>query len=144
MAKHSDLCYESDEATSRRMSCVRPARTGPECLVEAALVQLGLSFERNAYRLVGRPDFVLAEQQLALFVHGCYWHRHAGCKRSSTPRRNSELWQSKFQATVLRDSESRSSLEAQGWRTCVLWECEIRSTSNHKELVSRAVRGSNR
>jgi DNA mismatch endonuclease (patch repair protein) len=116
--------YLSDEATSKRMSSVRPIDTTPEKLVRAAATRLGMRYRLHRHDLPGRPDLVFPRLRKVILVHGCYWHRHEGCHRCTTPVRNSELWQEKFTRTVARDARNLAALAELGWRVLIVWECE--------------------
>ena len=76
-----------------------------------------------------RPDIVLPKYQTCIFVHGCFWHRHEGCKLASTPKTRQEFWESKFEANVIRDRRVAQQLEINGWKVVVIWECEVRDGS---------------
>src|SRR4051812_25121508 len=116
--------YLSDEATSKRMSSVRPIDTTPEKLVRAAATRLGMRYRLHRHDLPGRPDLVFPRLRKVILVHGCYWHRHEGCRRCTTPVRNGGLWQEKFSRTVARDARNLAALAELGWRVLVVWECE--------------------
>src|SRR4051794_4552594 len=116
--------YLSDAATSRRMSKVRPLDTTPERLVRSLVTALGKRYRLHRYDLPGRPDLVFPGSRKVILVHGCFWHRHSGCKRCTTPARNAALWQEKFARTVARDEKNLAALAEQGWRVLVVWECE--------------------
>ena len=116
--------YLSDEATSKRMSSVRPIDTTPEKLVRGAATRLGMRYRLHRHDLPGRPDLVFPRLKKVILVHGCYWHRHAGCRRCTTPVRNSALWQEKFTRTVARDARNLTAMAELGWRVLVVWECE--------------------
>jgi DNA mismatch endonuclease (patch repair protein) len=114
------------EARSRIMAAVRGKDTTPERVVRSLLHRLGVRFRLHRKDLPGRPDIVLPARRMAIFVHGCFWHRHAGCKRTTSPASNREYWQAKFRANRARDRRNEKTLIALGWRVVVLWECETR------------------
>jgi DNA mismatch endonuclease (patch repair protein) len=116
------------------MSSVRPIDTTPEKLVRAAATRLGMRYRLHRHDLPGRPDLVFPRRRKVILVHGCYWHRHSGCRRCTTPVRNSELWQEKFTRTVARDARSLAALAELGWRVLVIWECE---TADAEALEAR-------
>ncbi|MGP8476936.1 very short patch repair endonuclease [Burkholderia sp. PR2] len=119
-----------DEQTrSRMMSNIRGTNTRPEIAVRRALHAAGLRYRLHVSNLPGKPDIVLRRHNLCIFVHGCYWHRHAGCKFTTTPVTRAEFWQEKFKQNVLRDQAAIESLQQQGWRVFILWECGIRKQS---------------
>lgn len=109
---------------SKLMGRVRQARTTPEESVAAWLRAHGLRYRRNVRSLPGRPDFANRRAGFAIFVHGCFWHRHPGCRRATTPVRNREFWASKFTANVARDAARRAEIEQLGLQTITVWECE--------------------
>ena len=110
---------------SRMMSSIRPVDTSPELAVRRYLHAAGLRFRIHDRGLPGRPDIVLARHRVALFVHGCFWHRHPGCRFASIPASNAAFWQQKFERNVRRDREITAALEASGWTVSVVWECEV-------------------
>ena len=118
-----------DDQTSKRMRAVAQARTRPERRVAAALDALGIAYEAQASELPGRPDFALDALRTVVFVHGCFWHDHAGCKRATKPRHNADLWRAKLAATVRRDQATRAALEEDGWQVETIWECETRDAA---------------
>lgn len=131
--------YETDAGTSRRMAAVRPLDTTPEKLVRRVLRELGYRYRLHRYDLPGRPDIVLASRKKAIFVHGCFWHRHSGCQRTTIPRRNEHLWQEKFERTLERDQQKRRLLEEAGWQVLVVWECETHYEDRLAGVIQRFV-----
>ena len=111
---------------SRIMRAVGRRDTEPERRLHAALQALGLQFSKHATDLPGTPDIVFREAQVAVFVHGCFWHRHKGCRFATMPRSNTEYWRAKFRANVERDKRKVSELESLGWRVIVVWQCQIK------------------
>lgn len=111
---------------SQRMSSIRSRDTKPEVKLRRALHRLGLRFRLHG-DLPGRPDLVFPRHRAVVLVHGCFWHRHAGCKVASTPKSNTGFWQAKFDRNVRRDAEMAARLEALGWKVMVAWECELGS-----------------
>lgn len=110
---------------SRMMSRIRSSNTKPEVLLRRALHARGLRFRLNVRRLPGSPDIVLPRWRTAIFVHGCFWHRHPGCPKAATPSTNAEFWKEKFAANVQRDAITIQKLHELGWRTVIVWECAI-------------------
>tara|TARA_R110001583_G_scaffold195050_3_gene368826 strand:- start:11551 stop:11988 length:438 start_codon:yes stop_codon:yes gene_type:complete len=108
---------------SRMMSGIRSANTRPEILLRKALHARGYRFWLHDRRLPGTPDIVLPKWRVAIQVHGCFWHRHAGCPKATTPASNAEFWQAKFDTNVRRDAAAAEKLLEQGWRLLVVWEC---------------------
>jgi DNA mismatch endonuclease (patch repair protein) len=107
------------------MRAVRRQATGPERRLQEALRSLGLRFATNSRDLPGSPDIVFLRQRLAVFVHGCFWHRHRHCSRTTTPRSNVDYWHAKFAANVDRDRRKLSELRKLGWKAIVVWQCQI-------------------
>jgi DNA mismatch endonuclease (patch repair protein) len=110
---------------SRIMRAVRRQDTGPERMLHNALRALRLRFCKNCRGLPGSPDVVFRRAKVAVFVHGCFWHRHPACPRATTPRSNVRFWKAKFAANLDRDRLKLSELKQLGWKAIVLWQCEI-------------------
>ncbi len=111
------------------MSRVASKHTKPERLVRSLLHRLGYRFTVNGPKnktLPGRPDIVFPSRKIALFVHGCFWHRHPGCKIATTPKSNTAYWQAKFARNIERDRETEAALLRQGWQVITVWECELK------------------
>ena len=92
---------------------------------------MGLSFATHPPNLPGRPDIAFQEEHVAIFVHGCYWHRHSGCRKTTTPKSNTEFWHAKFVSNVERDGRKQRQLEEIGWRVKIIWQCEIEKDVEH-------------
>jgi DNA mismatch endonuclease (patch repair protein) len=115
------------EKRSEVMSKVKGRDTRPERVVRSLLHRMGLRFRKNVSSLPGSPDVVLPGCGTAVFVHGCFWHRHRGCAAGArVPRSNIRFWSRKFARNVARDARTRRELEGMGWRVVVVWECELR------------------
>ncbi|MBK1878187.1 very short patch repair endonuclease [Pelagicoccus mobilis] len=111
------------------MSRVSGKHTKPERLVRSLLHRLGYRFTVNGPKnktLPGRPDIVLPSRKAVIFVHGCFWHRHPGCKTATTPKSNVAYWQAKFERNVKRDQEAEKSLQEAGWHVITVWECQLK------------------
>lgn len=119
----------SAEHRSWNMSRIRSRDTRPERCVRSLLHRMGFRFRLGDEALPGRPDIVLPKYRTAVFVHGCFWHRHRRCRYSYTPKSRVKFWQAKFDANIRRDRQVRKRLAAIGWRVIVVWECEIRDES---------------
>lgn len=125
-----------DRATrSRMMSGIRGGNTKPELVVRKYLHAHGLRYRIAPKDLPGKPDIVLPKYRAVVFVHGCFWHRHDGCRYAATPATNPDFWQRKFDANVARDKLVREQLANLGWRTIVIWECEL-TTERLQTLVA--------
>jgi DNA mismatch endonuclease (patch repair protein) len=109
---------------SRLMSHVHGKDTKPEKVLRSFLHSMGYRFRLHKKELPGSPDLVLTRYKTIVFVHRCFWHRHPGCKKASTPKDNAAFWQNKFQQNVERDQRKERELEALGWRVIVVWQCE--------------------
>lgn len=121
-----------DRATrSRMMSGIRGKDTKPERIVRSHLHRAGLRFRLQA-KLPGKPDLVLPKYGTVVFVHGCFWHRHEGCRYTTTPKSNPEFWQEKFEANVRRDAKVKHKLEEMGWRVLVVWACQLDEPGLHR------------
>lgn len=119
-----ELAAEVDPIRSRIMRAVGQKDTGPEMAVRRTLHALGYRFRVQRRDLPGSPDIVLPKHRLAVFVHGCFWHRHPGCRKATTPKTRAEFWAEKFERNVERDSQSEAALRAMGWHVLTIWECE--------------------
>jgi len=117
-----------DQSTrSRMMAAIGGRNTKPEIVLRRALHSLGFRFRLHSKQVVGRPDIVLAKHNAVIFVHGCFWHRHEGCRYKTTPTSRQEFWTAKFEANVARDSVVRAALLERGWRVAIVWECALRN-----------------
>jgi len=120
------------------MSRIRGKDTQVEVKVRKYLFSKGFRYRKNVTDLPGKPDIVLPKYKTVVFIHGCFWHRHPGCKYSYTPKSNIEFWEKKFSANVKNDDIKRKQLEDDGWRVIVLWECDVerRFEQTMEKLVS--------
>ena len=116
----------SKEQRSLNMSRIGGRDTGPELVVRRTAHRMGFRFRLYRKDLPGTPDLVFAKHRLAVFVHGCYWHRHDGCRFAYSPKSRVEFWTKKFKENVARDSRNQSLLRELGWRILIIWECETR------------------
>jgi len=113
------------ETRSRMMSGIRGRDTKPELQVRRFLHAAGFRFRLSPRDVFGKPDIVLPKYRAVVLVHGCYWHRHEGCRFTTTPASNSEFWLAKFESNKRRDREVAERLRSDGWNVQVVWECEI-------------------
>lgn len=125
----------SPQRRTEIMRAVRSKDTGPEILVRKAAYRLGLRFRLYAKHLPGKPDLVFRKWKTVVFVNGCFWHRHPGCKKSSIPKTNVEFWLKKFSDNVRRDEANYRKLEELGWHVVVLWQCQIRTIDEAVALL---------
>jgi DNA mismatch endonuclease, patch repair protein len=112
------------EYRSRLMSRVRSKDTRPELVVRKLVYSMGFRYRLHRADLPGRPDLVFASRRRIIFVNGCFWHRHEGCKRASFPKSRTEFWKNKFEANVARDRRVNRELCDDGWNVLTIWECE--------------------
>lgn len=111
------------------MSRVSGKNTVPEWILRSGLHQIGLRFRVTNNHIIGKPDIVFRRQRIAIFVHGCYWHRHEKCRHATMPGTNKSFWKSKFSATIKRDKKVQNELMKDGWTVIVVWECELREST---------------
>ncbi len=129
-----------DKATrSRMMSGIRGRDTEAELTVRSFLHKSGLRFRLHA-ALPGRPDLLFPKYHVAVFVHGCFWHRHPACRYATTPASNAEFWREKFAANVARDKRTTLALRRLGWRVLTIWECQL-NTRQLQGLRRRIING---
>jgi len=108
---------------SRQMGLVKSKDTWPEIVVRRAVWALGYRYRLHSCDVPGHPDIVLKSLRKAIFVHGCFWHRHRGCPRTRTPKSRTRFWKKKFEENVVRDRSVRARLSRAGWKVLVIWEC---------------------
>lgn len=108
------------------MSHIHSRDTRPELAARRELWRRGFRYRVNVRKLPGTPDIVLPKYRTAIFVNGCFWHHHEGCRYATTPKKNVEYWNAKFERNRARDAETAETLEAQGWNVVVIWECELK------------------
>lgn len=113
-----------DTETSARMARIRQKGTKIEVAVALVLRDLGLHYRKNVRKLPGSPDFANRSKRWAVFVHGCFWHHHAGCHRATVPKSNRRFWVNKFRDNKRRDARSVRLLRREGYRVVVIWECQ--------------------
>jgi DNA mismatch endonuclease (patch repair protein) len=117
----------SPERRSWLMSRVKGKGTAPELAVRRLAHSLGMRFRLHKAELPGRPDLVFPRYRTVVFVHGCFWHRHAGCRKATSPKSRIEYWEDKFRANIERDERNAVELERMGWRVLTVWECETKN-----------------
>lgn len=127
----------SKQRRSWNMSRIRSENTSPEKSVRSALHRIGLRFRLHQRKLKGRPDIVLPRFHTVIFVHGCFWHRHPGCRLAYVPKTRIAFWQKKFDDNVSRDRRTCRDLRKSGWRVLVVWECK---TTDPSDLAMRIAR----
>lgn len=127
----------TSERRSWNMSRIKGRNTGPELHLRSLLHRAGFRFRLHVREMPGRPDIVLPRYRSVIFVHGCFWHRHSGCKNTTTPSTRREFWQEKFDGNVSRDERNRAQLETAGWTVLTVWECELKVDA--ERVVNRLV-----
>ena len=133
---------KSPEERSRNMRAIHSKDTKPEVYLRKLLFADGLRYRKNVQKLPGCPDIYFARYHAAIFVHGCFWHRHEGCKYAYTPKSRVEFWQAKFDENIKRDKAVCQELTAMGIRYLLIWECTVNSmmkNSEYRETVLRKI-----
>ena len=125
-----------DPLRSKIMRAVKRAHTKPEVVVRQVLHRMGLRFRLQRKDLPGTPDIVLPKHRTAIFVHGCFWHRHEDCSKATMPKTRVEFWSNKFSQNVCRDQRNVHALETTGWTVLVVWECETLDQSALSKKLS--------
>lgn len=111
---------------SYNMSCIKGKNTKPEEKVRKALFAKGFRYRKNDRRLPGTPDIVLPKYRTVIFVNGCFWHGHKGCKYYVVPKSNTEFWVNKITSNIERDAIKATQLKKLGWQVITIWECELK------------------
>ncbi len=119
------------------MSRIKGRNTAPEVQVRSIIHKAGFRFRLHRKDLPGKPDIVLPKRRVVVFVHGCFWHRHQGCKNCTNPKTNAVFWQTKFDGNVARDDQNAKALRKAGWKVVVVWECELASPAKLQRRLLR-------
>ena len=119
---------KSPEERSKNMAAIHSKNTKPEIYLRKLLFARGYRYGVNSKSVPGHPDIYMKKYNTAIFVHGCFWHRHENCKYATTPATNTDFWINKFNTTVMRDKYEQNVLENAGWNVIIIWECEIKSS----------------
>ena len=122
---------------SRMMAAIRTRHTAPELHVRKYLHAVGLRYRLHLRGLPGVPDIVFPKYRCVVFVHGCFWHQHAGCVKAKLPSTNREFWGEKLAGNARRDQRARRTLRADGWRVLTVWECQTGERGRLASLVER-------
>ncbi|MDZ4753491.1 MAG: very short patch repair endonuclease [Phycisphaerae bacterium] len=130
------------EQRSRCMSRIRSKNTTPELLVRSLVHRMGFRFRLHRRDLPGTPDLVFVGAQKVIFVHGCFWHQHPGCRHATQPATRADFWEAKFERNRARDRRACEALAALGWTTLVLWECEVRDATQLSKRLRRFLKAS--
>lgn len=125
----------SKEVRSKNMSAIRSKDTIPELIVRKVLFGMGYRYRLHAKSLPGKPDIVLKKYRTVIFIHGCYWHHHANCKRANWPKSNKEYWIPKIKRNIARDKIHQKNLKKMGWSVIIFWECEVKDIKYVKKIV---------
>ncbi len=128
------------EDRSRIMRAVRREDTTPELSVRRIAHKLGFRFRLHRKDLPGSPDIIFPKHRLCLFVHECFWHRHHGCRKATTPKSNAAFWMDKFARNVERDGRKVEALRALGWKVAVVWECQSKDETVVESIIRDAIR----
>lgn len=131
----------SAEKRSWNMSRIRAKDTKPELTVRSLLHCIGYRFRLHRRDLPGRPDIVLPKYRTVIFVHGCFWHRHIGCRFSNLPKSRQDYWTEKLEGNVRRDRRHQRNLRKQGWKVLIVWECQTKTSAKlQRWLTARMCR----
>lgn len=122
------------ETRSYNMSRIKGRKTKPEEIVAKYLFSQGFRYRRNVKKLPGTPDIVLKKHKTVIFVNGCFWHMHEGCKYFVWPNDNSEFWKNKLLANKERDEKEKKEIEELGWKVIVVWECQLKKAERERTL----------
>ena len=127
------------EQRSWNMSRVRSVDTNPEKIVRSWLHLNGWRFRLHDKTLPGSPDIVMKKYGTVIFIHGCFWHSHQGCRRATIPKTNREFWEKKLKGNVERDKKAREQLSQMGWKVIVIWECEVKN-GKFKDIIIKSLK----
>jgi DNA mismatch endonuclease (patch repair protein) len=127
----------SPEERSEIMARVRSKNTRPELLVRKLVFALGYRYRLHDRRLPGSPDLVFRPRRKIIFVHGCFWHQHAGCAIARVPKSRQEFWTRKFEGNKLRDQRNKRALARQGWKVLTIWECQLTDPERVSARIGR-------
>ena len=130
----------NNKRRSEMMAGIRGRDTAPERAVRRVAHRMGLRFRLHRKDLPSRPDLVFPKRRLVVLVHGCFWHRHQGCKYAYTPKSRVSFWTEKFATTIARDQRQEAALRALGWRVLVIWECETRDETAVEVKLAALIR----
>jgi len=127
------------EQRSWNMSRVRSVDTNPEKIVRSWLHLNGWRFRLHDKTLPGSPDIVMKKYGTVIFIHGCFWHSHQGCRRATIPKTNREFWEKKLKGNLERDKKAREQLSQMGWKVIVIWECEVKN-GKFKDIIIKSLK----
>lgn len=124
------------ETRSYNMSCIKGKNTKPEEIVRKYLFSKGFRYRKNDKRLPGTPDIVLPKYNTVIFVNGCFWHGHEGCRYFVVPKTNTEFWVNKIETNKQRDIRKINDLQALGWKVITVWECQLKKNAINDTLCT--------
>lgn len=128
------------EHRSWNMSRIRSTNSKPEIVVRSLLHRMGYRFRLHRKDLPGKPDIVLPKYRTVIFVHGCFWHRHEGCRKAYQPKSRRNFWEEKFRQNKARDKKNLNFLEEKDWNVLVVWECELEDVSRLSERLVKEIK----
>lgn len=131
---------KSPEERSRNMAAIKGKNTKPEIYLRKLLFSKGYRYRTNFSSIPGHPDIWLRKYKTAIFINGCFWHRHVGCKYAYSPKSRIEFWNSKFEKNVLRDLEVKKKLEVSHIKCLIVWECTIRIMNKNEDYRDECIR----
>ena len=131
------MYIKSTEERSRNMAAIRSKDTKPEIYFRKLLFVQGYRYSLNSSKVPGHPDIYLRKYDTAVFVHGCFWHRHSGCKYAYMPKSRVEFWQKKFEANVKRDYVVKMELQDKGIKCLIVWECTVKRMKRNQEACEK-------
>ncbi len=122
---------------SYNMSRIRGSNTKPEILVRKFLFSNGFRFRLHDKKLSGRPDIVLSKYRSVVFVHGCFWHGHKGCRKFVIPKTRTDFWMNKINTNISNDRKNTAALEKDGWKVLTVWECELKNEETMQKILKQ-------
>ncbi len=128
---------KSPEERSRNMAAIQSKNTKPEIYFRKLLFAKGYRYSLNSKKVPGHPDIYLRKYNTAIFIHGCFWHRHSGCQYAYMPKSRVEFWQKKFETNIRRDYVVKTELQNEGVRCMVVWECTVKQMKKDREACER-------
>lgn len=131
---------KSQEERSKNMAAIKSRNTGPEVFLRKKLFSAGLRYRLYSGKVPGHPDLWLKQYNTAIFIHGCFWHRHNNCRYAYTPKSRTEFWNNKFDANVKRDKKVQSDLYSSGIKCLVVWECTIKRMQKDPTVCTDVIR----
>ncbi|MFA7184157.1 MAG: DNA mismatch endonuclease Vsr [Victivallales bacterium] len=127
----------SSKQRSINMSRVKGKNTRPEMTIRSLLHKMGYRFRLHNKKLPGNPDIILPKYKTIIFVHGCFWHQHEGCRKATIPQTNTDFWKIKLSKNVSRDSQNNDKLISLGWKVVIIWECELKNIEPLKNRIKK-------